>query len=189
MGIKGSLTEKNLIAAFAGESQARNRYTYYASLAKKEGYEQISAIFLETADNEKEHAKVFFKLLEEGEAVVNASYPVSLGNTLANLKAAAEGEKMEWSALYPDFARVAGEEGFEEIKKAFLMIARVEVEHEKRYNKLLENIASDMVFRKNIETSWKCRNCGYVQSSASAPDKCPACSHPKGYFEIRGENY
>ncbi|MDP1728740.1 MAG: rubrerythrin family protein [archaeon] len=189
--IKGTQTEKNLLKAFAGESQARNRYTYFASEAKKAGFEQISAIFLETADNEKEHAKVFFKYLETGEALeITASYPAGrIGNTEKNLLEAAEGEKMEWSTLYPNFEKVAREEGFKEIADSFKEIAEVEEQHEKRYRKLLVNVKNKKVFKREVSIKWKCRNCGYVHEGKEAPLKCPACKHPQAYYEILEENY
>jgi len=188
--IKGTQTEKNLLAAFAGESQARNRYTYFAGAAKKEGFEQISAIFLETAENEKEHAKVFFKYLEGGEVEITAAFPAGvIGNTAANLGAAADGEKLEWSTLYADFERVARKEGFPEIASSFLEIADVEQVHEARYRKLLANIVNGEVFRKKSPVKWHCRNCGYVHEGVEAPAECPACSHPKAYYEVMAENY
>ncbi len=189
--LKGTQTEKNLLKAFAGESQARNRYSYFASVAKKEGYEQIAAIFTETADNEKEHAKRFFKFLESGEALeITAMYPAGIiGTTVENLKEAAAGENEEWTELYPEFASVAKEEGFDEIAICFTMIAKVEKEHEERYKKLAENIEKAMVFKKNENVRWKCRNCGFVAESNSAPEKCPACLHPKSYFEVKESNY
>lgn len=190
MKLKGTQTEKNLLKAFAGESQARNRYTYFASVAKKEGYEQISAIFLETADNEKEHAKVFFKYLEGGEVTIEAAYPAGkIGTTKENLLAAAEGERMEWGTLYPEFERVAREEGFDEIADSFREIAEVEEQHEKRYRKLLENLENNTVFRKDRVVKWKCRNCGYVHEGVEAPKVCPACKHPQAYYELLSENY
>ncbi|MCG6552607.1 MAG: rubrerythrin family protein [Candidatus Magnetominusculus sp. LBB02] len=188
--IKGTQTEKHLLAAFAGESQARNRYTYFASIAKKEGYEQISAIFTETADNEKEHAKKFFKFLEGGTAEITASYPAGkIGTTIENLKAAAEGEHLEYTKLYPEAAKIADEEGFPEIAAAFMAITTVEVQHEKRYLALLKNIEDDTVFKSNESVKWHCRNCGYVAEGTTAPDKCPACDHPKAYFQRKAENY
>jgi len=188
--IRGTKTEKNLLAAFAGEAQARNRYTYFAGVAKKEGYEQIAAVFLETADNEKEHAKVFFKYLEGGEVEITASYPAGvIGDTAANLKAAADGERHEWSALYAGFERVAREEGFAEIAESFHEIAEVEEFHESRYRKLAANIAGGEVFRKKSPVKWHCRNCGYVHEGAEAPEVCPACSHPKAHYEVLAENY
>ena len=188
--IRGTKTEKNLLAAFAGEAQARNRYTYFAGAAKKEGYEQIAAIFLETAENEKEHAKVFFKYLEGGEVEITASYPAGvIGDTAANLKAAADGEKHEWSALYAEFERVAREEGFLDVAESFHEIAEVEEFHEARDRKLAANIADGEVFRKKAPVKWHCRNCGYVHEGAEAPDICPACRHPKAHYEVLAENY
>lgn len=191
--IKGSETEKNLLKSFAGESQARNRYTYFASVAKKEGYEQISAIFLETADNEKEHAKIFFKYLNEceGEGLeITANYPSGkIGTTNENLLAAANGEKEEWSDLYKNFEKIARKEGFEEVAISFKEIGEVEEEHEKRYRKLLANIEDEIVFRKDKVIKWKCRNCGYVHEGKEAPLVCPACKHPQAYYEILCENY
>jgi len=187
--IKGTKTEKNLMCAFAGESQARNRYTYYASTAKKEGYEQISAIFTETADNEKEHAKRFFKFLESSTVEITSSFPTVLGTTEENLKAAAEGEHEEWSELYPHFAQVAEEEGFNDIAAVFKFVTEAEKRHETRYIKLLNNVENNMVFKRTREVEWKCRNCGYVHTGSSAPEQCPACAHPQKYFEIHIENY
>ena len=189
--IIGTETEKNLLKAFAGESQAKNRYTFFAKQAKKEGYEQISAFFLETALNEEQHAKTFFKFLESGNAVeITASYPAGvIGTTLDNLKAAASGENEEWTELYPEFARVAKEEGFNEIAIKFTSIAKVEKEHEKRYLKLLNNIKTDSVFKKKKTVKWKCRKCGYVHEGDVAPTKCPSCDHPTSYFEVNEENY
>jgi rubrerythrin len=190
VGIKGTGTEKNLLKAFAGESQARNRYTFYASQAKKDGFEQISALFLETAENEREHAKVFFKFLEGGDAEITAAYPAGkIGTTAENLLHAAEGEKMEWSVLYPDFAQVAQKEGFPDVATAFTEIADVESEHERRYRKLLANVESNTVFTKDKPIRWKCRNCGYVHEGASAPLECPACKHPQAYYEVWAETY
>ena len=192
MNLKESKTAKNLLKAFAGESQARNRYTYFASIAKKEGYEQISAFFIETADNEKEHAKVFFKYLNEiGEPVeITATYPAGkISTTTNNLLAAAEGEKEEWSELYPAFEKIAQEEGFTDIANSFKEIAEVEVEHEKRYVKLLENLENATVFTKENPIKWKCRNCGYVHEGNTAPEECPACKHAQKYFEVLAENY
>ncbi|MFA4851586.1 MAG: ferritin family protein [Bacteroidales bacterium] len=188
--IKGTKTEQNLLKSFAGESQARNRYDFFASVAKKEGYEQIAAIFLETAGQEKEHAKRFFKFLEGGITEITASYPAGIiGTTMENLKAAAEGENEEWTKLYPHFSEVAEEEGFLEIATAFKMITKVEAEHERRYLKLLQNISEDKVFIKDNKVWWKCLNCGYVYESAKALENCPACLHPKSYMQIREENY
>jgi len=188
--LKGTETEKNLLAAFAGESQARNRYTYFASVAKKEGYEQISAIFQETADNEKEHAKRFFKLLEGGELEIQASYPAGIiGDTAQNLKAAADGEQMEWGTIYKDAAEVARREGFEKVALQFDEIAKVEKHHEERYRKLLENLKKGSVFKKEQQVTWHCRNCGYVLEGREAPTKCPACEHPQAFFQLKAENY
>ncbi len=188
--LKGTKTEKNLLASFAGESQARNRYTYFASVAKKAGYEQIAAIFLETADNEKEHAKRFFKLLEGGEVEITPSYPAGvIGNTAENLAAAAEGENLEWTKLYKEAAKIAREEGFEKIAVQFEEIAEVEEEHEKRYRKLLKNVKEGKVFKKEKTVKWKCRNCGYVHEGSEAPDVCPACAHPQSYYELWCESY
>ena len=188
--LKGSKTEHNLLAAFAGESQARNRYTFAASIAKKEGYEQISGIFLETADNEKEHAKLFFSQLEGGEVTITAGYPAGVpGNTLVQLKAAAAGEKLEWTSLYTGFADVAGQEGFKEAAQVFKQVAEVEQWHERRYNKLIEAVGNGTVFKKPEKVLWKCRNCGRVVESAEPPAKCPTCQHPQAYFELYAENY
>lgn len=188
--LKGTRTEKNLLKSFAGESQARNRYTFFASTAKKEGYEQIAGIFLETADNEKEHAKVFFRYLEGGEVEITAAYPAGkIGKTEENLLAAAEGEKLEWGTLYPEFEKIAKEEGFEDIAESFEEIAEVEEEHEKRYRKLLENVKKGTVFKRDKEVKWKCRNCGYVHSGKEAPAICPACQHPQSHYELLAENY
>ncbi|APM41080.1 rubrerythrin [Clostridium kluyveri] len=191
--LKGTKTAENLMKAFAGESQARNRYTYYSSTAKKEGYVQISNIFLETAENEKEHAKRFFKFLNEdllGESVeINASYPVALGDTKTILKAAAKGENEEWSKLYPEFADVADKEGFSNIAEVFRKIAEVEKHHEERYLALLKNIENNTVFKKQKAHKWKCINCGYIYEGVFAPEVCPSCAHPQSYFEIFIENY
>jgi rubrerythrin len=188
--IKGSQTERNLLAAFAGESQARNRYSYFASAAKKAGFEQIAAVFLETADNEKEHAKRFFKLLEGGEVEITAAYPAGvIGDTAQNLRAAADGEKMEWTTIYADFAGTAEREGYPEVATAFKMIAKVELEHEKRYRALLDNVQSGRVFKKGKAERWVCRNCGYVHEGPEAPGLCPACQHPQAFFELKAENY
>ncbi|HOK06688.1 MAG TPA: rubrerythrin family protein [Syntrophales bacterium] len=188
--IKGTQTEKNLLAAFAGESQARNRYTFFASAARKEGYEQIAEIFQETADNEKEHAKVFFKYLEGGEVVITAGYPAGvIGDTRSNLLAAAEGENMEWTTIYSDFAKVAREEGFPEVARSFDQIAKVEKFHEARYRKLAENIEKGEVFQKKTVVKWHCRNCGYVHEGETAPKNCPACLHPQSYYEVLAENF
>lgn len=194
--LKGTKTAENLLKSFAGESQARNRYTFYASVADKEGYKQIKNIFIETADNEKEHAKRFYKFLLEGlkEALpttveINAQYPVAQGTTLENLKAAASGENEEWSELYPSFANTADEEGFKEIAEAFRFIAKAEKRHEIRYQKLADNIANDKVFKKDEKISWKCGNCGYVHEGNTAPQQCPACVHPQSHFEVFVEAY
>ena len=190
MELKGSRTEKNLLAAFAGESQARNRYTFFASVAKKEGYEQISAIFQETANNEKEHAELFFKLLKGGTVEIAASYPAGIiGTTPKNLTAAAEGERLEWGTLYPGFAEVAEEEGFTDAARTFRMIAEVERYHERRYRKLLTNVEQGKVFKRDSPIKWKCRNCGYVYEGDEAPERCPVCDHARSYFEVWCENY
>ncbi|MCW4019445.1 MAG: rubrerythrin family protein [Candidatus Bathyarchaeota archaeon] len=190
MEFKGSQTEKNLLAAFAGESQARNRYTFFASVAKKEGYEQISAIFQETADNEKEHAKLFFKHLKGGAVEITAVYPAGIiASTPENLKAAADGEKEEWTMLYPDFEKVAQQEGFPDIAQTFRQVSKVEAYHEKRYLKLLDNINQGKVFKKDAVIKWKCRNCGYVHEGTEAPKTCPTCDHPQSFFEVWVENY
>lgn len=188
--LKGSKTEKNLLAAFAGESQARNRYTYFASAAKKEGYEQIANIFLETAENEKEHAKVFLKHLEGGEVEITAAYPAGMiKDTKSNLEAAAAGELAEWSNLYQSFAKTAKEEGFAEVARSFEKIAKVERFHEARYRKLIENVAGGEVFKKKARVKWHCMNCGYVVEGETAPKVCPACNHPQAHFEVLAENY
>ncbi|MDD5604734.1 MAG: rubrerythrin family protein [Dehalococcoidales bacterium] len=188
--IKGTQTEKNLLAAFAGESQARNRYTFFASQARKEGYEQIAVIFTETAQNEKEHAEVFFKYLEGGEVEITGSFPAGvIGNTLANLKAAADGEKMEWSIIYAEAEKTARQEGFEDIAVSFKEIAEVEEFHEERYRKLAKNIAEGKVFKRDKPVKWHCTNCGYIHEGTEAPDECPACKHAKAYYEILAENY
>jgi rubrerythrin len=188
--LKGSKTEQNLLKSFAGESQARNRYEFFASVAKKEGYEQISAIFIETANQEKEHAKRFFKFLEGGAVEITAKYPAGIiGTTKENLKAAAEGENEEWTSLYPEFSEIAKSEGFPEVAVAFKMIAKVEAEHERRYLKLLQNISEDKVFIKDGKVWWKCLNCGYVYESEKALENCPACLHPKAYMQLRETNY
>ncbi len=188
--LKGTKTEKNLLASFAGESQARNRYTYFTGVAKKEGYEQIAAIFQDTADNEKEHAKVFFKFLEGGETEITATYPAGkIGTTLENLKAAAAGENMEWGTLYPNAAKIAVEEGFKEVAAAFNNIAKVEKGHEQRYLDLAKNIENKQVFKKDQPVRWRCRNCGYIHEGPVAPEMCPACKHPQAYYEVLAENY
>jgi len=190
MELKGSQTEKNLLAAFAGESQARVRYSFYASIAKKEGYEQISSIFQETSDNEREHAKLFFNHLKGGLVEMKASYPAgSMGSTAVNLKAAAEGENFEWGSLYPTFANVAEKEGFKEAATIFRQIAKVEAAHEKRFLKLFGSVEEGKVFKKDTIIKWKCRNCGYVFENSDAPSTCPVCDHPKSYFEVWCENY
>lgn len=188
--IKGTKTEKNLLAAFAGESQARNRYTYAAGVARKERYLQIAEIFEETAANEKEHAKRFFKFLEGGMTEITASYPAGMiGTTEENLAAAAGGEHEEWTELYPEFARIAKEEGFADVAAAFTMIAKAEQAHEARFNKLRENVASQKVFKKDKPVRWKCRNCGYIHEGEGAPEKCPACLHGQEHFELFEETY
>jgi len=188
--VKGTQTEKNLLAAFAGESQARNRYTYAAKVAKSEGYEQIAAFFLETADNERVHAKRFFSFLEGGDLEITASYPAGvIADTPGNLEAAAEGENLEWTKLYKEAAEVALQEGFPEIAAVFSKISDVEKEHEKRYRKLLKNIQEGKVFRKDGKVRWKCRECGYVHEGDAALKICPACLHPQAFFEIKEENY
>ncbi len=188
--LNGTKTEQNLLKSFAGESQARNRYEFFSKVAKKEGYEQISGIFQETAGQEKEHAKRFFKFLEGNMLEITATYPAGkIGTTLENLKASAEGENEEWTELYPEFAKIAEEEGFKEIATAFKMIAKVEKAHEERYRKLYENIEKGEVFEKDGVVVWKCRNCGYLHTGAKAIDVCPACVHPKAYFEVQANNY
>jgi rubrerythrin len=190
MELKGSKTEKNLLTAFAGESQARNRYTYFASEARKAGLEQISAIFTETADNEKEHAKVFFKHLQGGEVEIQWPFPAGvIGDTAANLDAAAAGERYEHSTMYPEFAKIATEEGFADVARSFRAIADVEKQHEKRYNELLANVREGKVFKKDEVVTWKCRNCGYVHTGREAPDLCPACAHERAFFELLAENW
>lgn len=188
--IKGSKTEKNLLASFAGESQARNRYTYFASVAKKAGFEQIAAIFLDTADNEKEHAKRFFKFLEGGDVEIVAKYPAGvIEDTAANLEAAANGEKLEWTVLYVDASKIAADEGFPEVSALFKEISEVEEQHEKRYRALLKNVKEGKVFKKDVSVKWYCRNCGYVHEGNEAPANCPACAHPQAYYEVFAENY
>jgi rubrerythrin len=190
VAIKGTKTELNLLKAFAGESQARNRYWYFSSVAKKDGLEQISALFLETAENEKEHAKVFFKYLEGGDTEITATYPAGrIGTTRENLLAAADGEHAEWSEIYPSFAAVAEQEGFADVATSFREIADVESEHEARYRKLLENVINERVFTKDSPIRWKCRNCGYVHEGTTAPLECPACKHPQAYYEVWTEAY
>ena len=178
MELKGSKTEKNLMTAFAGESQARNKYTYFASVAKKEGYEQIAAIFLKTADNEKEHAKIWFKLLNGG-----------IDDTAANLKAAAEGENYEWTDMYATFAKEAREEGFDHIADLFEMVGAIEKEHEERYRRLLKNVEDKLVFSRDGDCVWQCSNCGHIVVGRQAPEVCPVCAHPKAYFELKANNY
>ena len=188
--IKGTQTEKNLLIAFAGESQARNRYTYFSSVAKKEGFDQISFIFEETANQEKEHAKRLFKFLEGGEVEITTKFSAGkIGNTLENLLHAAEGEKYEYSVMYPSFAKIAREEGFEEIAKVFEAIAVAEKFHEKRYLALARNLKEGTIFKKKVEVIWRCRNCGYIHKDVEAPEECPACAHPQAYFELICENW
>ena len=188
--LKGTKTEKNLLKAFAGESQARNRYTYFASAARKEGFQQISGIFLETAENEKEHAKVFFGYLEGGDTEITASYPAGIiKDTRSNLEAAAAGEQLEWTTIYANFARIASEEGFTDIARSFEQIARVEKFHESRYRKLSGNVANGEVFKKKSTVKWHCLNCGYVFEGTEAPQQCPACRHPQAFYEVLSENY
>lgn len=188
--VKGTQTEINLLTAFAGESQARNRYTYFAGVAKKEGFEQIAHIFIETAENEKEHAKIFFKYLEGGEVEIKASYPAGMiGTTRANLEEAANGEKMEWSVIYSNFATIAEQEGFTSIATSFREIAEVEEFHERRYRALAANIDKGEVFKRSATVKWHCLNCGYVHEGPEAPESCPACKHPKSYYELLAENW
>ncbi len=188
--LKGSQTEKNLIASFAGESQARNRYTYFASQAKKEGFVQIAQIFEETASHEKEHAKRFFKQLEGGDVIVQAAFPAGvIGTTAQNLKEAAAGENHEWSSMYPGFAKVAREEGFEAAAKIWEAVSVSEKQHEKRYKALLANLESGKIFMKDQEVTWRCTNCGYLHTGTKAPESCPACAHPQAYFEVLAENW
>jgi rubrerythrin len=188
--LKGTQTEQNLLKSFAGESQARNRYTYFASTAKKEGLEQISKLFNETAENEKEHAKIFFQYLEGRDLEITATYPAGkIGTTAENLLASANGEKMEWGTLYPEFEKTATKEGFPEIAKSFKEIAEVEEQHEKRYRALLNNVTKGTVFKKEKSVKWHCLNCGYVHEGKEAPNDCPACKHPQAYYEVLAENY
>ncbi len=188
--IKGTKTEKNLLASFAGESQARNRYTYFASAARKEGYEQIGNIFIETAENEKEHAKVFFKYLEGGDVEITASYPAGvIKDTKTNLEEAAAGENLEWTTLYADFAKIAKDEGFDEIASSFDQISKVEEFHESRYRKLINNIVNGEVFKKKASVKWHCTNCGYISEGQDAPKECPACKHPQAFYEVLAENF
>ena len=190
MSIKGTQTEKNLLKAFAGESQARNRYVYFAKVAKQEGYVQIASLFEETATQEQAHAKKFFRFLEGGDVEITATYPAGkIGTTAENLKAAANGEHEEWETIYPMFAEIAEKEGFHKVAIAFKMIAKVEAEHERRYLKLLQNVSEDKVFMKEGKVWWKCLNCGYVYESEKALETCPACLHPKSYMQMREENY
>ena len=190
VSLKGSQTEKNLLISVAGESQARNRYTWFAGAAKKEGYEQIAAVFLESAENEKEHAKKFFKYLEGGAVEITATYPAGkIGKTIENLAASADGEKEEWTEAYPKFAKIAEDEGFADIAATFTKIAQVEKEHEARYRKLLDNLQNGTVFKKAKPVRWVCRNCGHVHEGTDAPEACPTCQHPQAYFEVKAENY
>jgi rubrerythrin len=190
MDFKGSQTEKNLLAAFAGESQARTRYTFFASQAKKEGYEQIAAIFEETSGNEKEHGELFFKHLKGGIVEITSAYPAgTIASTAENLKAAAAGEKLEWGTLYPNFGDIAEKEGFPEVARTFRAVAKVEAYHERRYLKLLDSVTQGKVFKKDQPIKWKCRNCGLVIEASEAPTACPTCMHPKSYFEVWVENY
>ncbi|MFZ2074334.1 MAG: rubrerythrin family protein [Methanoregula sp.] len=190
MEFGGSKTEQNVLAAFAGESQARNRYTFFASAARKEGYEQIAAIFQQTSEEEKEHAKLFFKLLRGGSVGISAAYPAGMiGTTKENLAAAEAGEEMEWGTLYPKFAATAEREGFSDIAELFKMVATVEARHRQRYGKLRENMENGTVFKEETPVKWYCRNCGFVHEGKSAPAKCPVCGHPKAYFERAAENY
>jgi rubrerythrin len=188
--LKGTRTERNLLTAFAGESQARNRYSFFAAAARKEGYQQIANVFEETAGNEREHAKVFFNYLEGGNVEITAAYPAGVvGDTRANLEAAAAGERMEWTVIYADFEKVAREEGFVEIAESFKRISMVESFHEGRYNKLTANVAAGEVFKKKSTAKWHCTNCGYIHEGPEAPTVCPACKHPQAYYELLGENY
>lgn len=190
MTIKGTQTEKNLLKAFAGESQARNRYEFFSKIAKNEGYEQIAAIFLQTSEQEKAHAKRFFKFLEGGATEITAVYPAGiLGTTIENLKAAADGENEEWTKLYPEFSEIAFKEGFKDVSAAFKVISKIEAEHEKRYRKLLNNIETGQVFERKEKVKWVCRVCGYVHEGYKPLENCPSCLHPKSYFEIFNENY
>jgi rubrerythrin len=190
MELRGSKTEKNLLMAFAGESQARNRYTYFSSQARKEGFEQIAAIFTETADNEKEHAKRLFKFLKGGEVEINASFPAGvIGTTGENCKAAAAGENHEWTLMYPSFAKMAEKEGFDDIATVFEAIAVAEKQHERRYLGLLRNVQEGKVFRRDEVVKWRCRNCGYIYEGKEAPEKCPACDHPRAHYELLAENW
>jgi rubrerythrin len=188
--IKGTATEKNLLKAFAGESQAKNRYTFFAKQAVKDGYEQIAALFKETALNEEEHGKLFFKCLEGGEVEITASYPAgTIGTTLENLKASASGENEEWTSLYPEFSRIAAEEGFQKVATLFKLISKIEEDHEKRFRKLLKNLEENQVFERGEKVFWICRKCGYVHFGTKALNNCPVCDHPMSYFELKAENY
>ena len=188
--VKGTQTEKNLLTAFAGESQARNRYSYFSSAARKEGFEQIANIFAETADNEKEHAKIFFTYLEGGDIEITAAYPAGIiRDVKSNLEAAADGEKLEWTKIYSEFSAIAKREGFPEISQSFTYISKVEKFHESRYRKLLTSVTTGEVFKKKSPVKWHCVNCGYVFEGTEAPDLCPACKHPKAFYEILAENY
>lgn len=188
--LKGTRTEKNLLGSFAGESQARNRYTYFASAARKEGFEQIANIFIETAENEKEHAKVFFKYLEGGDVEITASYPAGIiKDTKSNLEAAAAGENLEWTTLYSDFGKIAADEGFPDIARSFGEISKVERFHESRYRKFINNIANNEVFKKKAPVKWHCINCGYIFEGVEAPKECPACKHPQAFYEVLAENF
>ena len=188
--LKGTKTEQNLLKAFAGESQARNRYTYFASAARKEGLEQIANFFTETAENEKEHAKIFFKHLEGGDVEITAIYPAGvIKDTKSNLEQAAAGENMEWTTLYSDFSKVAKDEGFPEVARSFEQVAKVEKFHESRYRKLIHNLANNEVFKKKASVKWHCTNCGYVFEGTESPKECPACKHPQAFFEVLAENY
>ena len=190
MSLKGTKTEQNLLKSFAGESQARNRYTFFASKARKDGFEQIAAFFEETAAQEKEHAKLFFKFLEGGMVEITATFPAGLiGSTAENLLASANGEHEEWDLLYPEFARIAEEEGFAKVAESFKLVATVEKAHEERYRKLLQNIENGEVFKHPDNETWTCRNCGYVHNGEKAPEICPCCQHPKAFFELKAENY
>lgn len=188
--LEGSKTEKNLLKSFAGESQAKNRYEFFAKIAKKEGYEQISGFFAQTAMEEQQHAKVFFKYLEGRPVEITATYPAGkIGTTVENLKASAMGENEEWTELYPEFAKVAEEEGFSDIARSYKLIAKVEAEHEARYNKLLKNVEENKIFSREESVKWRCRNCGHIHTGTNAPDMCPTCDHPKAYFEIDATNF
>ena len=188
--LKGTKTEQNLLKAFAGESQARNRYTYFASAARKEGYEQIANIFIETSENEKEHAKVFFKHLEGGDVEITATYPAgAIKDTKSNLESAAAGEKLEWTSLYVDFGKIAADEGFPEVARSFEQISKVEKFHESRYRRLIDNIVKKEVFKKRGPVKWHCINCGFVVEGTEPPKSCPACSHPQAFYEVLAENF